>query len=193
MKCLPMLFGPLMPFEGQLKQQPSFLVSKGTKYSKYPNNSLLAYCSIFFFLLLIVSCLLGSQTCWWPLNSVCVCVCVCTGACVRVSLPQCPAAACAPLAFCHVIIFSPVLLIDYLSSGWKVEFCFTRLANSEFSLRLCFTLMFSVSILLVSLIFKIQDSTVMLVFTSFSFSVWTLTLLFMDSSVVVVLPRLLGC
>lgn len=62
MKFPPMLFGPLMPFEGQLKQ-PSFLVSKGTKYSKYPNNSLLAYCSIISFLLLIVSCLLGSQTC----------------------------------------------------------------------------------------------------------------------------------
>lgn len=64
MKFRPMLFGPPMPFEGQLKQQqPSFLISKGTKYSKYPNNSLLAYCSIIFFLLLIVSCLLGSQTC----------------------------------------------------------------------------------------------------------------------------------
>lgn len=31
MKFLPMLFGPLMPFEGQLKPQPSFLVSEGTK------------------------------------------------------------------------------------------------------------------------------------------------------------------
>lgn len=133
-----MLFGPPVPFEGQLKQQPSFfLISKGTKYSQYLNNSLLAYCSIFLFILLIVSCLLGSQTCWWPLNSLCVfvlwsaCVCAHARVCVITSVS---AAACAPFVFCHVIIFSPVLLIDYLSSGWKVEFCFTKLANSEFSL-----------------------------------------------------------
>lgn len=51
-----------MPFEGQLKQKPSSLVFKGTKYSQYPNYSL-ACGSIFFFLLLIVRRLLGTQTC----------------------------------------------------------------------------------------------------------------------------------
>ena len=133
-----------MPFEGQLQQQPRFLVSEGTKYSKYPNNSLPAYCSIFFFLLLIVSCLLGSQTCWWPLNSVCVrCAGVCECVCARVWLPLCPASACALFVFCHVIIFSPVLLIDHLSSGWKVDFCFTNLANSACSPPLVFHLYFT--------------------------------------------------
>lgn len=40
------------------------------------NKSLLAYCSTPPPLLsLIVSCLLGSQTCWWPLKSVTLCVC----------------------------------------------------------------------------------------------------------------------
>lgn len=119
MKCLPMFFffffGRPIPFEGQLKQQPSFLVSKGTKYSKYPNNSLLTYCSIFF-RLLIVSCLLGSRLADDLLNSVCVFLSV-GHVRVCVSLPLRPAAACAPFASCHVIIFSPVLLIDYLSSG----------------------------------------------------------------------------
>lgn len=56
-KCNEMSSNPIllvlsMPFEGQLKP-PSFLVSKGTKYSKKgeknSNNSLLAYCFIVFF------------------------------------------------------------------------------------------------------------------------------------------------
>lgn len=52
MSSNPILLVLLMPFEGQLKP-PSFLVSKGTKYSKKrgknSNNSLLAYCFIVFF------------------------------------------------------------------------------------------------------------------------------------------------
>lgn len=37
-------------------------------------TAFLLIASLSFFLLLIVSCLLGSQTCWWPLKSVLVCV-----------------------------------------------------------------------------------------------------------------------
>lgn len=67
MSSNPILLVLLMPFEGQLKP-PSFLVSKGTKYSKKKEKKIqitafLLIASLFFFLLLIVSCLLGSQTC----------------------------------------------------------------------------------------------------------------------------------
>lgn len=72
MSSNPILLVLLMPFEGQLKP-PSFLVSKGTKYSKrgvgggwgvgIQITAFLLIASLSFFLLLIVSCLLGSQTC----------------------------------------------------------------------------------------------------------------------------------
>lgn len=67
MSSNPILLVLLMPFEGQLKP-PSFLVSKGTKYSKNGGGGIqitafLLIASLSFFLLLIVSCLLGSQTC----------------------------------------------------------------------------------------------------------------------------------
>lgn len=69
MSSNPILLVLLMPFEGQLKP-PSFLVSKGTKYSKKKGGgggiqitAFLLIASLSFFLLLIVSCLLGSQTC----------------------------------------------------------------------------------------------------------------------------------
>lgn len=67
MSSNPILLVLLMPFEGQLKP-PSFLVSKGTKYSKKGGGGIqitafLLIASLSFFLLLIVSCLLGSQTC----------------------------------------------------------------------------------------------------------------------------------
>lgn len=68
MSSNPILLVLLMPFEGQLKP-PSFLVSKGTKYSKNGGGggiqitAFLLIASLSFFLLLIVSCLLGSQTC----------------------------------------------------------------------------------------------------------------------------------
>lgn len=66
MSSNPILLVLLMPFEGQLKP-PSFLVSKGTKYSKGGGGiqitAFLLIASLSFFLLLIVSCLLGSQTC----------------------------------------------------------------------------------------------------------------------------------
>lgn len=66
MSSNPILLVLLMPFEGQLKP-PSFLVSKGTKYSKRGGGiqitAFLLIASLSFFLLLIVSCLLGSQTC----------------------------------------------------------------------------------------------------------------------------------
>lgn len=111
---LPMLFGPPVPFEGQLKQQPSFfLISKGTKYSQYLNNSLLAYCSIFLFILLIVSCLLGSQTCWWPLNSLCVfvlwsaCVCAHARVCVITSVSSRSMCSLCVLSCYHIFSCSP--------------------------------------------------------------------------------------
>lgn len=68
MSSNPILLVLLMPFEGQLKP-PSFLISKGTKYSKKRGGggiqitAFLLIASLSFFLLLIVSCLLGSQTC----------------------------------------------------------------------------------------------------------------------------------
>lgn len=44
------------------------------KEGKIQITAFLLIASLSFFLLLIVSCLLGSQTCWWPLKSVFVCV-----------------------------------------------------------------------------------------------------------------------
>lgn len=71
------------------------------------NKSLLAYCSTPRPLSLIVSCLLGSQTCWWPLKSVTLCVCGC--ACVWVCLRMwwCVAAYAAVCGFvCGCVITS---------------------------------------------------------------------------------------
>lgn len=54
------------------------------------SNKSLAYCSTLPPLLsLIVSCLLGSQTCWWPLKSVTLCVCGCACVCVLACMMVC--------------------------------------------------------------------------------------------------------
>ena len=133
-----------MPFEGQLKQKPSSLVFKGTKYSRVPK---LQPCLWFHLFLSSIDCQASSGYSDLLVTfKLCVCgvhVCVSTFMCV--SLPLCPAAAaCALVVICHVIIFSSVLHIDYLSSGWKVDFCFSKLANC-----VCFFLLsYSGSILL---------------------------------------------
>lgn len=59
------------------------------KEGKIQITAFLLIASLSFFLLLIVSCLLGSQTCWWPLKSVFVCVCACACLCVHVSVCVC--------------------------------------------------------------------------------------------------------
>ena len=79
-KCPPMLYDAIW---GSAETTTKFSHLSESKITpKNPNGSLFLYCSIVFFLLLIAGCLLGRQTCWWPLKSVCVsavawiCVCV---------------------------------------------------------------------------------------------------------------------
>lgn len=163
MKCPPIAFGLLMPFEGQLKHQLSFLVAKGTKYSKQRNCSPLAYCSIFSFLLLIASCLLRSQTCGWPLNSRHVFVWPCTCApeyvharmCVVItSMSNCSMCSLCVLSCYDIFSCSPHWLPvieaekwTFVSPSWQIV-CALPLRLTLFRLSL------TVSILSVFLISK---------------------------------------